>query len=112
MPSCLNHIDVMEGLSKCARCGKTFCGDCVVELKGCFFCGACKSEQVKDIQSGVDATQLPLASVGSRFAAQFIDGIVMRVVTIPLNFIFTPRDRKSTRLNSSHLKLSRMPSSA
>ena len=26
--------------------------------------------------------------------------------------IFGPRDRKSTRLNSSHLKLSRMPSSA
>ena len=27
-------------------------------------------------------------------------------------FYFAPKDRKSTRLNSSHLKLSRMPSSA
>jgi len=89
MPSCLNHIDVMQGLNRCTRCGKTFCGDCLVELKGGFFCAPCKSEQVKDIQSGVDATQLPLAGTGARFAAQFIDGIVMRVVTIPLNFIFT-----------------------
>ncbi len=89
MPSCMNHAEVMEGLNKCTRCGKTFCGDCLVELKGGFFCAVCKSEQVKDIQSGVDATQLPLAGIGARFAAQFIDGIVMRVVTIPLNFIFT-----------------------
>ena len=91
MPSCMNHAEVMVGLNKCTRCGKTFCGDCLVELKSGFFCAACKSEQVKDIQSGVDATQLPLAGIGARFAAQFIDGIVMRVVTLPLNFIFTSK---------------------
>lgn len=84
MPSCLNHIDVMEGLSKCARCGKTFCGDCVVELKGGFFCAGCKAEQVKDIQSGVDGAHLPLAGIGARFAAQVVDGLVMVVVWVPI----------------------------
>lgn len=88
MPSCMNHADVMEGLNGCSRCGKTFCGDCLVEMKGGFFCAPCKSEQVKDIQSGVDTTQLPLAGVGARLAAQMIDGVVAAVVWVPLAIAF------------------------
>ena len=37
-------------------------------------------------------------------------GFYIRMVVLPNGASFT--DRKSTRLNSSHLKLSRMPSSA
>ena len=86
MPSCLNHIDVMQGLNRCTRCGKTFCGDCLVELKGGFFCAPCKSEQVKDIQSGVDIAELPLAGIGARLAAQFVDGLVLALVWVPIAF--------------------------
>lgn len=84
MPSCLNHLDVMQGLNRCSRCGKTFCGDCLVELKGGFFCAPCKTEQVKDIQSGVDATVLPLAGIGARLAAQIIDGLLLTLVWLPI----------------------------
>ena len=41
------------------------------------------------------------------------DGLSMSMVKIKLVLNFEkPRDRKSTRLNSSHLRASRMPSSA
>ena len=39
-------------------------------------------------------------------------GRMLRQAGEPLGIAVFPVDRKSTRLNSSHLKLSRMPSSA
>ena len=40
------------------------------------------------------------------------DGTAGNDNVVPLGRAFEPRDRKSTRLNSSHIPLSRMPSSA
>ena len=46
--------------------------------------------------------------------SQFLKGRKIRpeVVTVELNDNIIERDRKSTRLNSSHTDISRMPSSA
>ena len=43
---------------------------------------------------------------------RFIKADASQQEAIAKQFFTTTRDRKSTRLNSSHLKLSRMPSSA
>lgn len=74
---CKNHPDVEEGLAWCSRCGEEFCRDCVVELGGGLYCAGCKGEQVKDIVSGADAALLDLASIGRRFVAILIDGLVL-----------------------------------
>jgi uncharacterized RDD family membrane protein YckC len=37
----------------------------------------CKSEQILDVRSGVDRGTLDLASIGRRFGAAFVDGILM-----------------------------------
>jgi uncharacterized RDD family membrane protein YckC len=75
---------VLENLNSCSRCGKTYCPDCLVELKGNRFCAACKAEAVKDMQSGISGTELPLATVGRRFSAMFLDGLIQAVVWVPL----------------------------
>lgn len=82
--SCVNHGDVSEGLNSCARCGQVFCQDCLVELSKGWYCATCKTEQVKDIKSGVDSSVLPLAGLGSRLAARIIDGILSVVVVVIL----------------------------
>jgi uncharacterized membrane protein len=43
---------VTTALVSCQRCGRRFCSDCVVALRGAFFCLDCKGEQLRDIQSG------------------------------------------------------------
>src|SRR5207302_1425087 len=48
------------------------------------FCAGCKTEAIKDLQSGVDQTQLPLAHLGRRFVALLIDGLVMGILFIPV----------------------------
>jgi len=73
---CTNHPEVEQELVRCLRCRRPFCPDCRVLLRGYWYCGECKEEQVRDIQSGTTAF-LELASIGRRFAAWLLDfGIV------------------------------------
>ena len=62
----------------------------------------------RDTAKGEKNAQKRLTSRGATIAAIII-GIVW---TIPTFGLFVTSDRKSTRLNSSHLSQSRMPSSA
>ena len=82
---CRNHIDVSEGVRRCARCGSPFCSDCVVEIGGKPYFAVCKGEELLDVRSGVDRSVLDFASVGRRFGAEIVDGFVLGV---PLIFIF------------------------
>jgi uncharacterized RDD family membrane protein YckC len=74
---CRNHVDVSEGVRRCARCQSPFCSDCLVTIQGRSYCAVCKNEQVMDVRSGTVTGELPLASIGRRFAAQFIDGMIV-----------------------------------
>lgn len=84
---CALHPAVVDGLNACSRCMKQFCGDCLIELRGNRFCAACKSEAVKDMQSGVSGTELRLATRLQRFAAMMLDGLLQAVIWVPLFFL-------------------------
>ncbi len=84
---CVNHPDVITGLAACTRCGRDFCPDCVISLRGQTVCSSCKGEVVKDVKSGSVAGELDLASRGARFVASFIDGLIFLV---PAVFIMLP----------------------
>lgn len=81
--TCVNHTSVMVGVVRCRRCQQTFCRNCVVALRGQYYCAQCKGQQVRDIQSGTEAGSLELASIGRRFAAMWVDGLVAAVVVVP-----------------------------
>ncbi len=85
--ACENHPEVEVGLITCSGCGVQFCGDCVVELQGQKYCAVCKTEQVRDIVSGTDATALDLASIGRRFGAVFIDGLIFSIPAFIIMFL-------------------------
>ena len=74
---CRNHVDVDEGVRRCARCGAPFCPDCLVEISGRPYCATCKSEQLLDVRSGVDRSQIQYATILRRFGAVFLDGLLM-----------------------------------
>ena len=78
---CKNHPAVATGLGTCARCRDQFCPNCLVYIQGTPHCAACKSEVVKDVRAGVVTQGLDLASIGRRFGAQFVDGILLNIVS-------------------------------
>jgi uncharacterized RDD family membrane protein YckC len=83
--TCVNHPAVTVGLVRCRRCGQTFCRSCVVALRGQYYCARCKTEQVRDIQSGTEAGVLELATIGRRFGALWVDSILLMLVLMPLS---------------------------
>jgi uncharacterized RDD family membrane protein YckC len=76
---CRNHVDVADGVRRCARCGTPYCNDCLVEIEGRPYCAVCKSEQLLDVRSGVNRSSLELASLWKRFGAMILDGIIMAI---------------------------------
>lgn len=83
---CRNHVDVSEGVRRCARCGGTFCPDCLVPIGGHPYCATCKTEQVLDVRSGVDRSRLTYGTVGKRFGAMILDNIILAVPIYALMF--------------------------
>jgi uncharacterized RDD family membrane protein YckC len=82
---CKNHPLVDEPLLYCSRCGQPFCTNCVVQIGSRLYCAACKQETLGDLRAGVPASGLALASVGRRFAALFLDGLI---INLPLTLAF------------------------
>jgi uncharacterized RDD family membrane protein YckC len=78
---CRNHVDVTEGIRRCARCQTPFCRNCLVEIGGRPFCATCKDEQLLDVRSGVSTTfgALPYAGIWNRFGAVFLDWIILSI---------------------------------
>jgi len=82
MMVCRNHPEATGSIIRCSRCLVPFCSDCIVRLQGHPYCGDCKDEHVRDLASGVDSTALEVAGVGKRFAALFVDSLIIALPTI------------------------------
>ncbi|HYC93230.1 MAG TPA: RDD family protein [Thermoanaerobaculia bacterium] len=79
---CRNHVDVSEGVRRCARCGGTFCSNCLVGIGGQSYCAGCKTEQLLDARSGVDRSRLNYTTVLKRFGGMLLDNLVLSVPNI------------------------------
>ena len=83
--NCTNHPETIEGLRHCSRCGRPFCVDCLIELRGLTLCGSCKHEQVLDIRSGAGVGPVGnLASIGRRWAALLVDRFLFVFIAVGL----------------------------
>lgn len=81
---CENHPEVEEGLDACYGCGLPFCPNCLITLGGLKFCASCKTEHLRDMQSGVaQGHELNLAGFGSRILAWIIDYAIRVAVILP-----------------------------
>lgn len=74
--ACVNHPSITEQLTKCDGCGQEFCRNCIVSFQSRWLCARCKSGAVSDVKAGLNPAQAELASIGKRFGAVFIDGMI------------------------------------
>ncbi|HEV7672510.1 MAG TPA: RDD family protein [Thermoanaerobaculia bacterium] len=88
---CKNHPAIEEALVRCARCADSFCPDCYVELGGQPYCAECKVQRLLDLRAGTAPAvgQLRLASIGRRFGALFLDGLILGIPLFVLAMVVT-----------------------
>ncbi|HEY0371077.1 MAG TPA: RDD family protein [Thermoanaerobaculia bacterium] len=83
---CRNHVDVAEGVRRCARCGGSYCNDCLVTIHDRPYCATCKTEQLMDVRSGIEiSSRVTYGGFWQRFGAYIIDYIIQ---IIPVYAIF------------------------
>lgn len=83
---CRNHVDVSEGVRRCARCGAGFCPDCLVTIGDRPYCATCKTEQLLDVRSGVDRSRMTYAGVLKRIGAIILDNFLLAIPTYAVMF--------------------------
>lgn len=86
---CPSHPSVEDRLTRCTRCGDTFCPDCIVEIGGHPYCAPCKDEAMRNLRSGLPpelAHPMEMASLGRRFLAIFVDNMIVAIPAVILFF--------------------------
>jgi uncharacterized RDD family membrane protein YckC len=88
---CRNHVEVSEGVRRCALCGGTFCGNCLVTIGDQPYCAGCKSERLLDARSGVYQQGLRLSGFWQRAGAYMLDYLIqlvaMYAIFIPVGIV-------------------------
>lgn len=83
-------ISMAEGDAACAECRRTFPRSEMVSYEGLEICANCKPVFFQRIREGImPATEMTYAGFWIRFLAKFIDGILLQLVGLLLNFLLT-----------------------
>jgi uncharacterized RDD family membrane protein YckC len=86
---CKNHPFIDDRLTRCTRCGDSFCPDCIVQIGGYSYCAECKEEAMRDLRSGLVANQvrpLEMAGLSRRLLAIMVDFLVLMIPLMLLMF--------------------------
>jgi len=72
----------------CSSCHRTFPEDEVIQYQGAFVCASCKPVFVQMLREGAPMMgEMRYAGFWIRFAASFVDGIILNVVNMVIGFV-------------------------
>lgn len=94
MAVCTNHPAV-EAAQHCPQCGRPFCNDCLVELQGMKYCGACKNARVRDLTQRIETYKLP----GEALTYAIVGIIICGIVVEPMALVKARRALKEIEAN-------------
>lgn len=76
-------------MKQCSQCGQYFPESDLAMFEGRRVCAACKPAFVQKIREGVSVGAVVYAGFWIRFAAKFIDGIVLGIINMVIGFVTT-----------------------
>jgi heme/copper-type cytochrome/quinol oxidase subunit 2 len=101
---CKNHPET-GATTRCTGCAESFCGNCVVELNGEHYCGACKVMALGDRTLVAEhATQVcpeAKSALTCAVVGLFIFGIVLEPIAIATAFKAKKRIEQTTHYTGS-----------
>ena len=90
---CKNHQDV-SATDRCTGCAEAFCGDCLVEMHGQKYCGACKVLAVKGDAVFEEEPSIPCKEANEALILAVVSIFCCGIILSPLSLIKADKARK------------------
>lgn len=78
-----------RNMGSCSQCGRSFPESDLLTFENRRICASCKPAFVQKIREGVSVGDLVYAGFWIRFAAKFIDGIILGIINMIIGFVTT-----------------------
>ena len=94
---CKNHPGV-AALNRCAGCAEPFCGNCLVNVQGQWYCGACKTMAVSGAPM-VEAATIPCKEANEALTYAIIGIFCFGIILEPIALVKASKAKKMMALN-------------
>jgi hypothetical protein len=95
---CKNHAGV-AAINRCAGCAEPFCGNCLVNLQGQPYCGACKAMAVSATPLAYEAATIPCKEANEALTYAIIGIFCFGIILEPIALVKASKAKKMMALN-------------
>jgi hypothetical protein len=95
---CKNHPEV-TAVDRCAGCAESFCGDCLVEIQGQKYCGACKTMALRGAPPIVEEATIPCKEAGEALTYAIVGLFCIGIILEPIAISKALKAKKMIELN-------------
>ena len=87
-PESLSEPGTADNRKQCTQCGKTLPADELAAFGDQLICAACKPVFLQKMREGVSTGKMVYGGFWIRFAAKFVDGLIMGLLSVVMGFVF------------------------
>jgi hypothetical protein len=95
---CKNHPEVLAA-DRCAGCAEPFCGDCLVNVGGKNYCGACKVLAIQGQPAIVEEATLPCKEADEALKYAIVGLLCCGIILCPIGISKALNAKKMIALN-------------
>jgi hypothetical protein len=95
---CKNHPEV-TAVDRCAGCAESFCNDCLVEIHGQKYCGACKTMALRGATPMVEEATMPCKEAGEALTYAIISLFCFGFILGPIAISKALKAKKMMAMN-------------
>ena len=86
-------------MDRCAGCAEPFCGDCLVEIHGQKYCGACKTMALRGVPPLVEEATIPCKEAGEALTYSIVGLFCVGIILEPIAISKALKAKKMIQLN-------------
>jgi hypothetical protein len=95
---CKNHPEVVA-VDRCAGCAEPFCGDCLVEIQGQKYCGACKTMALRGGPPVLEEASIPCKEANDALTYSIIGVFCFGIILEPIAISKALKAKKMIGMN-------------
>jgi hypothetical protein len=95
---CKNHPEVVA-VDRCVGCAEPFCGDCLVEIQGQKYCGACKTMALRGGPPILEEATIPCKEANDALTYSLVGIFCFGIILEPIAISKALKAKKMIEMN-------------